>query len=61
MALLKTKKTDDKRFDTKKMKELRSLTLMLDANLVRRFKAKAIMKGDTMTEVLTKAMVDYLA
>jgi hypothetical protein len=61
MSLLKTKKTDAKRFDTKKMREQRSLSLMLDANLVKRFKAKAIMKGDTMTDILAKAMQDYLA
>lgn len=61
MSLLKTKKTNAKRFEKVKMKEQRPLSLMFDADILRRFKVKTAMQGENMTEVLTKAIRAYLA
>lgn len=64
MAILKTKKSTNKRIE--KMKEslsgrgTRSLTLMIDHELLTSFKVAVVRKGMTMTEVLSKAMKDYL-
>ena len=65
MALLKTKKKTTSRVE--KMKEIisnphdkRPLNLIVDGDLLISFKLAVIRKGTTMTEILTKAMKEYV-
>lgn len=39
----------------------KNLNVELDAALFKRFKAKVAANGETMTEILTGAILDYLA
>lgn len=65
MTILKTKNSKTKRME--KMKQslsnnggTRSLTLMINSELLTNFKVAVIRKETTMTEVLSRAMKDYL-
>lgn len=62
MSVLKTKKDTSRivRLQKQLTKTQRAVNLMIDSELLKRFKVKTAMKGETMTEILTGAIIEYL-
>jgi hypothetical protein len=62
---MQIKKDDDESSRTNHLRRKlrcakRDLNLLIDTDLFKRFKAKAAMKEETMTDIITRAIMDYL-
>lgn len=62
MTILKTKKTADARIEkiVHSLQSTKPLNLAIDGKLLKEFKIATIRDGTTMTDVLTRAMREYL-
>jgi predicted DNA binding CopG/RHH family protein len=59
--MLKTKQGNTQRVDRLlKSKDQRALNLMIDADLLKKFKIKTTTEGITMTQVIIEAIEEYL-
>lgn len=59
--MLKIKKADARTERLKKkVIKPRNLNVLIDTEILKRFKTRAAINGETMTEVLTRAIIEYL-